>query len=519
MSDASDDSLSDSPGARFWRLLARSGQADSNIRRQQQLLTWREAIGAILVARRSEGELMQRFCDSVLHNHVASFAAILLPDASGILQPVALAGSRSILEGVRCSIHADLPEGQGPLGLAWREERSFYSSRLHNGPGLRAWTERLQRLGVSSTAVLPLVRQQQTWGLLLLLRHSGDAWPGDEQMLLESTVRVLSETLEDVAIYDLQATLGAGLSSAFDAVLLTDAQKRILYVNQSFTLMTGYRLEEVRERGLRVLQGAHTSMQELAALDHAVAEESPWEGKLLNYRRDGTEFWNHISIIPVRDGSGVLTHFVGILRDVSREQQLLQQMDYESRHDRLTGLANRRALDDELELAVARAQRNASTLAVCMIDLDHFKPINDLHGHEAGDRVLQVISRRLRDSLRRTDYVARLGGDEFVVMIEGYRNLDELELVLVKIEAGVNAPILLANGREVAVRLSMGICRVPEDGVQDPGNLLRYADQALYRAKAIRNERSHYWVFHQDSRLDLQPERRAGLFSKPEGKG
>ena len=78
MSDAFDDSHGDSPGARFWRLLGRSGQADSNIRRQQQLLTWREAIAAILVARRSEGDLMQRFCDSVLHNQVASFAAILL---------------------------------------------------------------------------------------------------------------------------------------------------------------------------------------------------------------------------------------------------------------------------------------------------------------------------------------------------------------------------------------------------------------------------------------------------------
>lgn len=86
----------------------------------------------------------------------------------------------------------------------------------------------------------------------------------------------------------------------------------------------------------------------------------------------------------------------------------------------------------------------------------------------------------------------------------------------IHIEAGVNAPILLANGREVAVRLSMGICRVPEDDVQDPGNLLRYADQALYRAKAIRNERSHYRVFHRDPRLDLRPERRAGLFSKAE---
>ena len=513
MSDSPDDS--NQPSARFWRLLGRGGQSDSNLRRQQQLLAWREALGAILLSRRSERDLMQRFCDSVLHNQVASFAAILLPNADGILQTVALAGSRSILAGVQCSIHADLPEGQGPLGLVWRDARPFYSSRLHNGPALRTWTERLHQQGISSTAVIPLSRLQKPWGLLLLLRKEGEAWPSDEQMLLESTARVLAETLEDVAIYELQATLGAGLRSAFDAVVLTDASKRVLYVNQSFTLMTGYRNEEILERGLKILQGPHTSVQELASLDHALSQESSWEGKLLNYRRDGTEFWNHISIIPIRDTAGVLTHYLGLLRDVSREQQLFEQLDYESRHDRLTGLANRRALEDELELAIARAKRNESHLAVCMIDLDHFKPINDLYGHEAGDQVLRAVSRRLRDSLRRTDYVARLGGDEFVVLIEGYRNLDELELVLIKIEAGVNAPILLSDGREVAVRLSMGICRVPEDGVQDLANLLRYADQALYRAKALRGERSQYWVFHQDVRFGLRLENRAGLLSKP----
>ncbi|MEY2342415.1 diguanylate cyclase [Acidithiobacillus sp. IBUN Pt1247-S3] len=516
MSDSADDSRNDPPSARFWRLLGRGGQSDTNLRRQQQLLAWREALGAILEARRSETELMQRFCDSVLQKQVAAFAAILRPDHEGILQTAALAGSRSILAGVQCSIHADLPEGQGPLGLVWRETRPFYSSRLHNGPALRVWTDRLQRLGISSTAVIPLARLQKGWGVLLLLRHSGDAWPSDEQMLLESTARVLAETLEDVAIYELQATLGAGLRSAFDAVVLTDAKKQVLYVNQSFTLMTGYRSDEIMEKGLALLQGRNTSVQELASLDHALAQESAWTGKLLNYRRDGTDFWNHISIIPVRDAAGVLTNFLGILRDVSREQLLLEQLDYESRHDRLTGLANRRALDDELELAIARAQRNESHLAVCMIDLDHFKPINDLYGHDAGDQVLRAVSRRLRESLRRTDYVARLGGDEFVVLIEGYRNLDELELVLVKIEAGVNAPISLTDGREVAVRLSMGICRVPEDGVQDLANLLRYADQALYRAKSLRGERTKYWVFHQDSRFGLRLEQRAGLLTERE---
>ena len=118
--------------------------------------------------------------------------------------------------------------------------------------------------------------------------------------------------------------------------------------------------------------------------------------------------------------------------------------------------------------------------------------------------MLQVVARRLRKGLRRTDYVARLGGDEFVVLLEGYRTLEDLIQVLVKLEPLVNAPILLPNGQEVAVQLSMGVCRYPEDGEVDVGRLLRLADLALYQAKANRQQRIQYWVFHHERILARQ---------------
>jgi len=499
---AKKDSFRDAPGSRFWRLLGVSGQADQSVREQQQLLAWREALSAILVPRSEEPQVLERFCEITVQQRVAQFVAILQPDEQGILQTLAVSGPRSLLAGLRCSVQANLPEGQGPLGLTWREGRPFYSQALHRGL-LPEWQERLARFALHSTAILPLFRQEKIWGLLLLLREQAEGWSSDSQMLLESTARLLSDVLEDLATQQLHGILGAGLRSSLDSVVLTNAKRRVLYVNQSFTLMTGFEEAEVRKRGMGILQGPDTSMVELASLDNALQEGSSWSGKLINYRRNGEKFWNHVNIIPIRNRIGELTHFLGILRDVSREQELLGQLEYESRHDRLTGLANRRALDDELELSLARSQRSGSHLAVCLIDLDYFKPINDLYGHAAGDHVLQVVSRRLRESLRRTDYVARLGGDEFVVLLEGYRDLGELELVLTKIEATVNAPIRLPEGHTVSIRLSMGICRFPEDGVRDPGNLLRYADQALYHAKALRDTRSKYWVFHQERRLGL----------------
>ncbi|WP_141738558.1 GGDEF domain-containing protein, partial [Acidithiobacillus caldus] len=262
-----------------------------------------------------------------------------------------------------------------------------------------------------------------------------------------------------------------------------------------FQLMTGYGLEEVSRRGLRALQGPDTDVHELAIIDQALRDGHAYSGTILNYRRNGEPFWNHLSIVPVRDREGRIGHYVGIQRDISAEKDLMVQLEYESRHDRLTGLANRRALDDELEAVMARVDRYGTRLAACMIDLDHFKPINDLYGHDAGDHVLRVVARRLRDSLRRTDYVARLGGDEFVLLLEGFRTIDELEQLFLKLEATINETIALRNQQLVGVRLSMGVCIYPEHHARDAGELLRFADQALYQSKAHKQTRKRFWTY------------------------
>ncbi len=475
-------------------------QASETRQQHRQLLELREAMEAMLAAQRTERDLLQIFCDLTLKHQIAHLACMVSPGPDGIFQPRAISGPGSVLTGVRYSIHDNRPEGQTPLGLAWRESRPFYSSTLLVAPALQSWSERLERFGLRSVAVLPLQRGRKLWALLVLFRREEESWPADIQMLLESVARLLEKALENYDASRLQLILGSALKQAYESVVLTDQDRNVLYVNQSFTLMTGYRFEDIAPTGLSALQGPQTSVEELAAMDHALRQGQPYEGKLINYRQNGEVFWNHISIIPIRDPNGTLTHFVGIQRDESRERELIEQLEYESRHDRLTGLANRRALDDRIEVAMRRAQMNGDQMAFCMIDLDDFKPINDRFGHEAGDFVLQAVGRRLREGLRRSDYIARLGGDEFVLLVEGYRSVEELELVLTKVEAVVNEPILLRNGREVSIRFSMGVCRYPYDGVQDMGTLFRFADQALYRSKANRTTRPRYWIFHGEDR-------------------
>ncbi|MFN0092846.1 MAG: diguanylate cyclase domain-containing protein, partial [Acidimicrobiales bacterium] len=158
-----------------------------------------------------------------------------------------------------------------------------------------------------------------------------------------------------------------------------------------------------------------------------------------------------------------------------------ERMAHQALHDELTGLANRNLLIDRLELALNRARRQGSRLAVMFLDLDHFKVINDSFGHAAGDRVLQELAGRLRQVVRPEDTVARFGGDEFVVLIERFSDAAELDLIAERIEQSLSRPVPLGE-RRLAVTCSIGIA-LADGEASSPAALLRDADKAMFRAK------------------------------------
>lgn len=163
-----------------------------------------------------------------------------------------------------------------------------------------------------------------------------------------------------------------------------------------------------------------------------------------------------------------------------------------ARHDALTGLPNRLALLERLPQALARARRSKTLLAIGIMDLDDFKPVNDTWGHAAGDAILQELGRRLRGAVRETDLVARLGGDEFAFILEGLTQMACLPIALARIHATVEEPFILAGGRSARVGLSLGVTLYPQDGA-DVDTLLSHADTALYGIKANKSGRTGWW--------------------------
>ena len=206
-----------------------------------------------------------------------------------------------------------------------------------------------------------------------------------------------------------------------DGITIADAQHRnfpLIYANQGFERLTGFTADEVIGKNYRViLQGADNRQPEVAAIRTAIAKGEGCVVTLRNHRKDGSMFWNELSISPVRDAAGKLTHFIGIQKDVSGRVLLEQQLTDLTNTDALTGISNRRYFDQRFADLLVVAKRIHSGMSVLMIDLDHFKQFNERYGHSAGDECLRMVGGCIAKTFIRTsDGVARYGGEEFAVV-------------------------------------------------------------------------------------------------------
>ncbi|MDR5899307.1 EAL domain-containing protein [Halomonas vilamensis] len=278
--------------------------------------------------------------------------------------------------------------------------------------------------------------------------------------------------------------LERGVESSVNGIVIADARQPgmpIVYVNAAFERITGYSREEAMGRNCRFLQGDETDPQAVRVLHEAIDAERDVHLTLRNYRRNGALFWNDLYISPVRDESGVVTHFIGVQNDISEQREYQSQIDYNANHDALTGLPNRTLLAQRLAQGCQIAQRHQRYLAVLFIDLDDFKPINDTLGHEVGDFILVEVARRLEAVLRPWDTIARFGSDEFVAVLPDLADERDALYVVERILHRL-ASAYWHNGSEMRITASIGI--TTSDGKTDrPKTLIQEADLAMYKAK------------------------------------
>ncbi|MAL01217.1 MAG: hypothetical protein CL536_03575 [Alcaligenaceae bacterium] len=276
----------------------------------------------------------------------------------------------------------------------------------------------------------------------------------------------------------------AALEQAAEAMVILDQQGNIVSVNPAFTRITGYNKEEVRGKSMSALLHWPTGKHDgsfFRALTGRLLMSGHWEGEVWAQRKNGEQFPELLSISVIRNAANQITHYVGVFNDISDQKDQEERLRRRALYDPLTALPNRFLLLDHLEKAIERASRRQLKLAVCFMDLDHFKPVNDTYGHETGDQLLKQIAVRLVRTLRKSDFVARLGGDEFVLVLEDIDGLAQVERVAQKVVDALREPFAL-NDVTVEIGCSIGIALYP-DHAERAKTLLRYADEALYETK------------------------------------
>lgn len=214
----------------------------------------------------------------------------------------------------------------------------------------------------------------------------------------------------------------------------------------------------------------------------------------------GRDKWWDVVVTPIRDSSGEVTGLLSISRDCTAEREKSEELEWASEHDALTGLPNRRAFQSRLQAAVLRSMRENSKVGLLIIDLDHFKHVNDTLGHSAGDAMLKQFAARLRKNLRSGDFVSRIGGDEFAILVENISSGDDLLVVGEKAAAALKSPVRI-QGRALSGGASIGGAQFPDDA-QSANELFKVADTALYALKA--EGRGGTKLFHSYMREEAQ---------------
>lgn len=324
---------------------------------------------------------------------------------------------------------------------------------------------------------------------------------------------ITKRRIMEMTLRDNLATLKSrhnALDQIYQGVTITDVNRQITYVNEAFLKLSGYSREELLGCPLTILQGEATSPFTIAEMKNALDNQKPFCGEILNYRKNGTQFWNELSITPVFDDAGKLTQFVGVQLDITARKQSEQEVQNMAFYDPLTQLPNRRLLMNRLAIAIALSQRSDKYGAVMFMDLDNFKPLNDNYGHSIGDLLLIEVANRIVGCLRETDVVARFGGDEFVVLLSelnsDFENAkQEAFIVAEKIRKLLATPYALSTKKErdimsgiVQHRCSSSIGIALFKGKQmSQENVLNAADVAMYQAKE--NGRNRICFFEQES--------------------
>jgi diguanylate cyclase (GGDEF)-like protein/PAS domain S-box-containing protein len=452
----------------------------------------------VLVRATDEQQLLSSMCRTIVveaGDYRLAWIGLARDDAGKTIDITALEGDTGdCLAGL--SLTWDDSDGEaGPIGRAVRSGMPQTERALSTGAGMPAWRATALRCGHRAIAALPLSHDGETMGVLCILSSDAEAFDADE-------IDLLSELADDIAfgMHTLRARTRQRqtelvlkrIERRFQATFEQSAvgiahlalDGRFLRVNDKICALLATVREELLGRTLfdvtypddvGSLQDQLDLLCQGRVLFGAVFREHRY------WRGSGRYFWGDAtaSMIPAEPGDEA--YIILVLQDITDRKGYEAELEHQSKHDALTGLANRSLLRDRMDQAILFAQRSGLGAAVVLLDLDRFKVINDAIGHGFGDELLKEVARRLAAAARPGDTVARLGGDEFMIIVPEVSTEDSLLPFLQTLLRDIARPFPLA-GQRMVVTASLGVSFYPKDA-DHAAALFKNADVAMYRAK------------------------------------
>ena len=424
--------------------------------------------------------------------------SILLSDKQG--SRLLTSASQSLPDFYISAINGlEIAEGNGSCGTsAFRKEQVIVAD-IQSHPYWKEFKELAEKAELASCWSQPIVGTGDTLLGTFAIYHKKITNPTEEEIsLIEFISQIASIAIEKSLINEERKLSDRVFSDTHEGIMITDKDGTIINVNPACCNISGYSREELIGQNPSIVGSGKQSPKFYKNMWKSLKKNSYWQGEVWNRNKNGELYAELISISELKNDTDETINYVGLFTDITKSKQQQDKLNLLAHYDELTQLPNRTLFNDKFHQAIEHSKKSQSQLAICFLDLDNFKPINDTFGHAVGDLLLIEVAKRITLNIREEDTVSRQGGDEFALLLGDISNYSQCEIILQQIHKSLAEPFII-DGQRHDISASTGITMYPKDQSQ-VDTLIRHADQAMYHAKLAGKNQYHLFSTEQDQR-------------------
>jgi diguanylate cyclase (GGDEF)-like protein/PAS domain S-box-containing protein len=472
------------------------------VKQQTLALNSRNEVLEQLVQGKPLATLLESIVLGIEQTDTAELCSILLLDSEGKhlihgAAPHLPAFYNEAINGIEIGV------GVGSCGTAVFTRKRVIVEEIQTHPHWENYKELAAKANLGACWSEPIIGTNNILLGSFAIYHHQPTSPSEEALkLIESAAHLAAVVIQHKRANEEHLLSSRVFSAAREAIMITDSLRKIITVNPMFTEITGYSREEVIGKEPNILSSSKHSPQFHTDMWHSVLTLGTWQGEIWNRKKDGQLYPGQLNISSLLDETGLPLHYVCIFSDITNSKEQQKSLELMAHYDVLTQLPNRALFADRFEQSLAHSKRNKSLMAICFLDLDNFKPINDNYGHNIGDQILIEVANRLKLALREEDTVSRQGGDEFALLLADFNAVDQCEALINRIHRSLAEPYSIA-GETHHISASSGTTIYPNDD-GDIDTLIRHADQAMYQAKLAGKNNYRFFNPGEDKKIITQ---------------